>query len=96
MKEGESITLVDAEGDMLAVLDVTSVWRPDLKEEALKTFGTTELGNHFKFYFCFIYFIEKLCLVKVILEFIICYNNLDQFMLVESNIKIIFFVVFFF
>jgi len=45
LKEGESITLVDAEGDMLAVLDVTSVWRPDLKEEALKTFGTTELGH---------------------------------------------------
>jgi sulfate adenylyltransferase len=45
LRAGSSVTLVDAEGDQIAILDVGDVWRPDLKREAEVVFGTTEHGH---------------------------------------------------
>jgi sulfate adenylyltransferase len=45
LKRGTSVTLVDAEGDQIAILDVGDVWRPDLRREAEQVFGTTETGH---------------------------------------------------
>jgi sulfate adenylyltransferase len=42
---GASVTLIDAEGDPLAILRVSDVYKPDKKWEAETTFGTTELGH---------------------------------------------------
>jgi len=39
---GDMMALRDAEGVMLAALRVSSVWRPDLMEEASRVFGTTD------------------------------------------------------
>ena len=35
------MTLVDAEGDQLAVLDISDIWRPDRERESQQVFGTT-------------------------------------------------------
>lgn len=45
LKAGESLTLRDAEGVMLAVLHIESIWKPDKLAEAEKVYGTTDL-NH--------------------------------------------------
>lgn len=42
LERGESIALRDAEGVLIAVLDVGDVWEPDRKVEAERVFGTTD------------------------------------------------------
>jgi len=41
LKPGSKVALRDAEGVMLAVLDVEEIWQPDRKAEAQSVFGTT-------------------------------------------------------
>src|SRR5690242_5677715 len=41
LKPGGKVALRDAEGVMLAVLNVEEVWQPDRAEEAKSVFGTT-------------------------------------------------------
>ena len=41
LKPGDKLALRDLEGVMLAVLDVSDIWRPDLNAEAEQVFGTT-------------------------------------------------------
>lgn len=41
LKHGDKLALRDAEGVMLAVLDVEEVWQPDREAEAKAVFGTT-------------------------------------------------------
>lgn len=40
---GQRVALRDQEGVMLAVLEISDIWRPDRREEALKVFGTNSL-----------------------------------------------------
>ena len=42
IEPGETIALRDPEGVLLATLEVTDVWRPDLMSEAERVFGTTD------------------------------------------------------
>ncbi len=42
LKTGETIALRDAEGVLIATLDVGDVWRPDLSSEAERVYGTTD------------------------------------------------------
>ncbi|MCY4565588.1 MAG: bifunctional sulfate adenylyltransferase/adenylylsulfate kinase [Gammaproteobacteria bacterium] len=42
VKEGETIALRDAEGVLIAMLDVTDIWKPDLDSEARRVYGTTD------------------------------------------------------
>jgi sulfate adenylyltransferase len=39
---GETIALRDAEGVLIATMEVSDIWRPDRKEEALQVFGTDD------------------------------------------------------
>jgi sulfate adenylyltransferase len=41
--EGSRIALRDQEGMMVAVMEISDIWRPDKTREALKVFGTTDL-----------------------------------------------------
>ncbi len=41
-KEGETIALRDAEGVLIATLEVTDIWKPDLESEARRVYGTTD------------------------------------------------------
>src|SRR5580704_7703018 len=41
LKPGSKVALRDAEGVMLAVLNVEEIWQPDRKAEAQSVFGTT-------------------------------------------------------
>lgn len=45
LSTGVRVALRDPEGVMLAVLEISDVWRPDLEQEAIKVFGTNSL-NH--------------------------------------------------
>jgi len=45
LEAGQKLALRDLEGYTLAVLTVEDVWRPDLKEEAEKVFGTTSVEH---------------------------------------------------
>ena len=40
--EGETIALRDPEGVLIAMLDVTDIWKPDLDSEARRVYGTTD------------------------------------------------------
>jgi len=42
---GSRIALRDAEGVLLALMDVESAWRPDKRREAQKAFGTNDLAH---------------------------------------------------
>ena len=42
VKEGETIALRDAEGVLIAMLDVTDIWKPDPDSEARRVYGTTD------------------------------------------------------
>ena len=41
-EDGETIALRDAEGVLIAVLEVSDIWTPDRESEALRVFGTTD------------------------------------------------------
>ncbi len=45
IESGERIALLDPEGVLLAVMDVSEIWRPDLTSEAQRVFGTGD-DNH--------------------------------------------------
>lgn len=42
VEEGETIALRDAEGVLIATLEVSDIWRPDLESEARRVYGTTD------------------------------------------------------
>ncbi len=42
LKPGDAITLRDAEGVALAILELDDIWQPDLSAEALSVFGTED------------------------------------------------------
>jgi sulfate adenylyltransferase len=42
IKQGETIALRDAEGVLIATLEVSDVWQPDLNSEAERVYGTTD------------------------------------------------------
>lgn len=42
LKPGASLALRDPEGVMLAVLEISDIWRPDLKHEAEAVYGTSD------------------------------------------------------
>ena len=42
LKEGETIALRDAEGVLIATLEVSDIWRPNLDSEARRVYGTTD------------------------------------------------------
>jgi sulfate adenylyltransferase len=42
LKKGTTIALRDAEGVLIATLDVADIWRPDLDSEALRVYGTND------------------------------------------------------
>jgi len=42
VKTGETIALRDAEGVLLATLEITDIWTPDLMSEAERVYGTTD------------------------------------------------------
>lgn len=42
IKPGQTITLRDPEGVVIALMDVSDNWQPDLKEEAEKVFGSSD------------------------------------------------------
>ncbi len=42
VKEGETIALRDSEGVLVATLDVSDIWKPDLDSEARRVYGTTD------------------------------------------------------
>ncbi|HNP35495.1 MAG TPA: bifunctional sulfate adenylyltransferase/adenylylsulfate kinase [Woeseiaceae bacterium] len=42
LKTGTTIALRDAEGVLIATLDISDIWRPDLDSEALRVFGTND------------------------------------------------------
>ena len=42
LKEGQEITLVDENGEAMAIMQVTDIYSYDKKREAEKCFGTTE------------------------------------------------------
>ncbi|RMF08720.1 MAG: adenylyltransferase, partial [Candidatus Neomarinimicrobiota bacterium] len=42
LQEGDTLVLRDPEGFALALLDVTSIWTPDRREEAVQVFGTDD------------------------------------------------------
>ena len=42
LEKGEKITLRDMEGLLLAIMDVEDIWEPNLKDEAVKVFGSED------------------------------------------------------
>jgi sulfate adenylyltransferase len=46
LDEGAEISLRDAEGVVLAILEISDIWRPDLSVEAQQVFGTTDTKHH--------------------------------------------------
>ena len=44
--KGQQIALNDQEGFLLAVLNVTDIWKPDKHEEAQQVYGTADSGVH--------------------------------------------------
>ncbi|MEX0900475.1 MAG: bifunctional sulfate adenylyltransferase/adenylylsulfate kinase [Gammaproteobacteria bacterium] len=42
IKPGQQVALRDPEGVLIAILDVSDLWQPDLKAEAKQVFGTTD------------------------------------------------------
>ncbi len=50
VKEGDGILLRDKEGFPLAVLTLTDIWQPDLKDESEQVFGTTDILHPGAFY----------------------------------------------
>jgi len=42
LNEGDSIALRDPEGVIIAILEVSDNWKPDLEQEALDVYGTTD------------------------------------------------------
>jgi len=42
IKEGEKVTLRDAEGDVIAILTVSDIWTPDKAREAREVFGSED------------------------------------------------------
>lgn len=54
IRVGSSVALRDPEGVMLAVLEVSDIWQPDLEQEALQVFGT-----HSKLHPAVTYLLEK-------------------------------------
>lgn len=45
IREGNRIALRDPEGVLIAVLEVSDIWRPDKTEESLKVFGTEDRAH---------------------------------------------------
>ncbi len=46
LEEGGFLALRDGEGFMLAVLNITDIWKPDKKQEAQSVFGTNDPQKH--------------------------------------------------
>ena len=42
LKEGDTVALRDAEGVLIAMLDVSDIWKPDPDREARQVYGTTD------------------------------------------------------
>jgi sulfate adenylyltransferase len=46
LKPGDCLALNDGEGFMLAILTISDVWQPDLKQEALSIYSTDDPDSH--------------------------------------------------
>lgn len=47
---GDRLSLYDGEGNLIAIMNVESIWTPNKEKEALHVFGSTDLAHPAVFY----------------------------------------------